>query len=236
MKHINKFCTKCFQFLGVVLFFVPIVCNAEIVLVGPHQVSIPLPIGHCILQEHNSVHYRLLKYLKDANEGLNKLLYASADCEQLKNWELGRVLLNDFTNVLAPISSVNKKFDIRSDQYVSMMNQMYAEQGIETFENKIGSWEDKANHLLKEMGRSKIDETKLLGILSSDRNALYLGMIQKLTTETGGKKIQAGIVALLSVNGKVISMNLYTEYRGTATVNQLLNEVKDWASRVQDAN
>ena len=236
MKHINRLRINCFQFLGVVLFLVPIVCTAEIVLVGPDQVSIPLPIGHCILQEHNSVHYRLLKYLKDANEGLNKLLYVSADCEQLRNWELGRVLLNDFTNVVAPIHIIDKKIDIRSDQYVSMMKKMYAEQGMEIFEKKVGSWEDKANHLLKEFGRTKIDETKLLGILSSDRNALYLGMIQNLTTETGGSKIQAGVVALLSVNGKIISMNLYTEYRGTATVNQLLNEVKDWASRVQDAN
>ena len=101
-----------------------------------------------------------------ANEGLS----VTSKTGDIENTLGGTVSSGGDLTLMAKITILNQDDDseIASDGDLSL--------NAATFENKIGSWEDKANHLLEEFGKTKIDDTKLLGILSSDRNALYLGM------------------------------------------------------------
>jgi len=238
MKHINRLRINCFQFLGVVLFLVPIVCTAEIVLVGPHQISVPVPMGHCVLQETNFNHNRLIQMQKDAQRGMNEVLLSSVDCGQLTDWESRHKLsLDDFGLVLAAFSHVDKKVPMTNDQYISGMRKVFVAQSYKEIDKWVTNAHERMNSVLEEgFGASRVNESKILGILSQDENALYLGISSLLTTETGKSKKQVAIVAMLLVDGKAISLNLYTKYRGTSTIHDLLSSIQRWADRVQRNN
>jgi hypothetical protein len=220
------------------ILLLPILGDAEIVSIGPHQISVPVPLGHCVLQETDSNHNRLIQMQRDVQKGVNEVLFLSADCDQLSDWESGRKpTLDDYGLVLSPSSAVNKKFDLTNDQFVSVMRHHLVNLGAKEIDHVVDKYVDRLNDVLEEsFGSIRVNETEMLGILSQDKNGLYVGMSQLLTTETGENKRQIGVASFLLIKGKPITLNLYTIYRGASTIHGTLSSTQRWAGRVQSDN
>jgi len=209
----------------------------EVVSIGPHQISIPMPPDNCMLRNVLSNHKRVLEYLRDSQKGAGQVVYASTDCLKLAQWTMGLVSsLTDLRVVVTPIPYLNQKLTISRKQFVLHVKKQYMDLGVQELARTLDDIARRIDGAIKDMPLAGIDETKILGILSQDESALYLGMTQVLTTETGENMRQLGAGAITLVNGKVLFLNLYTIYQGPETVHELVALSKEWVNLVQSAN
>ena len=179
----------------------------------------------------------MLELQRDAQKGIGQVVYASTDCLKLAEWTMGLVSsLTDLRVVVTPIPYLNEKLTTSKKQFVLEVKRQYMDLGVQELARTLDDIARRIDGAIKEMFPASIDETKILGILSQDESALYLGMTQVLTTETGESMRQLGTVAITLVNGKVVFLNLYTVYQGPETVHELVALSKEWVGRVQRAN
>ncbi len=216
----------------VLLFFMmfPVSVGAEDILIGNDKISTPLPNGYCHLNNSNQSDSRLIKYLEDANQNINQINLVFADCEQLRLWRKGEsATLNDYGYVLAPLGLVNKKLNMSRKEYLSQMENIFRKQGIK-FLNKSTS--DIKKVIERHFPAVELNETKSLGIIHQDNNALYFGIIQNIQTEEGKQKTMLGLFAITLVSKKSVNFYLWKEYQGERTIYDLEDLLTSWIRKV----
>lgn len=234
-KGVSMFVTqKVVVFAVFVFLLIPSVGSASNVTIGSDSISLSIPRGYCSLINSNPSDNRLIKYLKDGNKGLNKVIFVFADCSQLKSWRLGDLpSLDDYGYVLAPSSLVNKNLNMSINSYLAQMTKVFKKQGVEILDRSI----DKVEVVLKNhFPLVKLNETKNLGIISQDKYALYWGLLQHLQTEQGKSKKMLGVFAMTLVNGKSVNFYLWKKHQGDRTIFDLETLVSSWVVSVHSIN
>jgi hypothetical protein len=193
-----------------------------------------MPKAYCLLKSSEPSDRILIKYSEDVNREINKVLMVFADCSQLKSWRIGELPnLDDYGYVLAPKSLINNKLNMSISSYLFEMRKVFEKKAVR-FPNKttekIGVFLDKHFPTLK------LNETKNLGILSQDNNALYRGLLQHIQTEKGKSKHMVGMMAMSLVKGKSTDFYLWKKYQGNKTVNDLEGLTASWVSTTLSGN
>ena len=242
MKHINKLCIKFCQTLGLVLLLVPILCTAEIVSIGPHQIYMPMPIGDCTLQESNPKHNKHITLMSEALAQVdNTFLLQSTDCEILKNWDRMAHSLPPDTAMVSIVSDfVDEKILLDAEEYAVFMRQELINIGAEEFGDILDEGNAVANKLAEKHSLAvRMDKPTYLGVVGHDKNAAYTGILRQVTLKNRLKMNQLTLTAFTLVNGKMIQLNLVRKYNDgelPKSIRQTLTEIKRWVARVQSAN
>lgn len=219
----------------IVIFIIfPVVGNADIVTIGSDKVSISLPENYCSLDSSNQSDNKLIQYMKNANKGVNGIIFHFADCNQLELLRFGELPnLDDYGYVMIPYSMVNKRSDLSVESYLSEMNKIFKKTGAKFF----SKGDDRLGDMIEEhLPSAKLNETKNLGIIFQDNNALYWGLLLHLQPEKGENKYILGIVAMTLVKGKAINFQLYKKYQGDKTIHDLKQLISSWVKSIQDQN
>ena len=224
-------------FLSVCLLFLltPLTARSEDVRIGSDLIQIPIPEGYCPLDATEPSDNRFIEFLKEANENVNELLLAFADCTQLLSWRNGELPdLNDFGYVLTPSLYVNDKREMDFDRFLSEMLDVFKNMGIQVV---LEDAMENAEAILSRHAISiKLNEMKNLGILQQDDKALYLGLLLNVQTEEGKSKKLVGVYSVTLLNGKFVSQYLWKKYQGDQTVSDLEDLTSSWVSDTHSAN
>ena len=164
--------------------------------------------------------------LEDANKNDNKILIVFADCAQLRSWRIGELSdLNDYGYVMVPKSLINTKIKMSKSRYLFEMRKLLEK-------NEVAMVDENQNRVRKTIERHfpllKLNETKILGIISQDTNALYWGLIQNLQTDKGTSKNVVGMMAMSLIKGKTINFYLWKKYEGDRTLYDLEGLTSSW--------
>lgn len=211
-------------------------CRAEMVSVGSTEISIPLPLSHCVLSNSNPAHSRLIEYYRNAAEKMDQFfLLGSADCQQLEDWVNGRLpTLNDWASVFAPRRWSNEIISMDIEEFIATLRQEYINLGAQGLEERMKQTQsDITSALEKVFSGASIGEIKPLGILDQDENALYIGLALTGTTEYDQPKQTLSITALTLIRGKYVHLELDATYHDADTIYRSLRKVKDWSHRAQ---
>ncbi len=82
----------------------------------------------------------------------------------------------------------------------------------------------------------KVNEQKMLGVVDEDEFGCYSALFQRMQAEVGGEKQIAGVFTTTFVKGKIVYLNLYAPFAGSATVQELLVLQKALAKKFIEAN
>ena len=208
--------------------------HAAPVLIGPDKVDLDLPKGYCALSRADPSDVRLIRFLEDSNKGVNQVISIFADCEQLPSWRSGLLdSLNDYGYILTPISSIKQRYDLSNEKFVAELLKVFKKQGVEFLDKGI---DNAVKNIEEHFPISKLNETKNLGVIATDNNALYWALTQKLVTETGENKNIAGVMAMTLVGGKSINLYLWRTYEGGRTIYDLEANTSAWVYHTVQKN
>lgn len=216
------------------ILLIPSIANAADISISSARIFIPIPKGYCLLKSSEPSDSRLIQYLEDTNQELNKVLMIFADCGQLKLWRNGELPnLDDYGYVLTPKSLINRKLDMSTRSYLFEVRKAFKAKGVELLNRNV---ENLGIFLNKHFPTMQLNETKNLGILSQDNNAIYCGILQNLQSEENKSKHMAGIMAMSLVKGKSVIFYLWKRYKGERTVYDLEALTSSWVSRTIAGN
>ena len=242
MKHLYRaylepaICKKLGKAFVLSLLFVSIFARAEIVSVGPHQISIPLPSGHCLLDETNPNHKRVIEITRESLKvAKNVFLYQSADCDNLAAWLRGDGPLVDTGIAAASLTASQYKVPMSQKEFVSTMRNAYIELGTKAIDNHVDEI-SKALNELKIRQHSIIDKREVLGIIGDDHYAMYVAFFVKLSSSDYGAMELIGVRGFTLVDGKLVFLELGSNNQNPDDLLQLLAGVKEWVDRVQREN
>ena len=210
------------------------VATAKSVTIGPHEIDLDRPDGHCLLDEDTLPDAKLFRIMREASLGKNAILFVSAECGQLERWRTGeQTTLDDFAVAMAPKKLVGRRIDMPKPEYVRRMTGVMEHQGATLMKE---NYDKVAKNVEEKVDNMGMKGQKSLGILETDDQALYWGVIQSMQTQSGETKNTAGVMAMTLVAGKVVNLYRYTRYAGEGTVADLQESTATWVSQVQAVN
>ena len=202
--------------------------------VASTSITLVVPSTFCALDPTNQVDARMLGIIRKAQAGKNYVLSQIANCEQLQAWRTGkRKVLDDLGGVTTPIQYANQTLPYTRAQLVAQLAQIYKQQGGAILRGATNEVNRRIGSAAKNM---RINETKFLGILAQDADAVYVGLLQKLQTEFGDSKIQIGVTGVTLVKGKMLSISVYTPAVGENSSSEALATTQDIVRKTIAAN
>jgi len=175
-------------------------------------IEIIIPSGYCEVggQPEDK---EIVNRTKEAIGINNQVLALFADCKELKEFRKGkRAAFDNYGQILAqtPKGQLRAQKDISRDEYIK----------------KIGG-SNLSEACKKAQARAKqyipgYQNFENLGVLSTDSNGIYVGLLMSMTDDTGKIKPIVGIVGITLVKELPISINLYQAYKGSPNLQSLL--------------
>lgn len=176
--------------------------------IGSTTVSIVVPDDYCPLNPSFPADARMIKLLRTAQAGKNYVVVQFANCEQLKKWRSGnQKVLDDLGGVTTPIQYANQALPYSRAVLIAQLARIYRSRGGAILKGATGEVNRKIGAAAKNL---KLNETKFLGVMYEDGNGVYVGLLQSLKTEFGEPKVQIGVTAVTVVQGKMLSISVYT--------------------------
>ncbi len=171
-------------------------------------ITLVVPAAFCPLDPSNPSDANMLKVVRQAQAGKNYVVTQFANCAQLQAWRSGqRKVLDDLGGATTPIQYAGQVLPYTRAQLVTLLAQTYRRQGGALLK---GATDDVNRNIGSAAKNMKINETKFLGVLAEDKDAVYVGLLQSLRTELGDTKVQIGVTAVTLIKGKMISIAVYT--------------------------
>lgn len=212
--------------------------DVEVVSVGAHQLSIPPPEGFCVLRSDNLYERQLIEATAEASLSVGaRDLLLLFDCKQLEELRAGHSLdLGDIARVFVALGDVNKMLIIGKEEFVSKVRKDFDTHDVLEIDKALDGSIEKVNKVFNQAFESvAIGETTFLGILAQDTSALYFGVIGNVTADSRQMRMLT-VKGLTLVDGKVLNLELSTEYAGPKTVGELIAKTQAWVSLVHDSN
>lgn len=203
--------------------------------VGPASLNLTPPQGYCEMDAAQPSDARMLTAINGMlGNTANRLLVASAECNQLKDWRTGkRQLLDNTAQYQTMISLENAPLPATPEAMIKdTCNQLRA-QGEQMVANATSDAKTRAEKVLKTI---KVNESKFMGVVGEDPLACYAAVLQEFTTETGAEKTQVIVFATTVLKGKIIYYYLYAPYVSGDSVTQMLAEQRVNVTKLQAAN
>jgi hypothetical protein len=196
-------------------------------MLGDAFVTLPPPAGFCELTPQYEFDANMVAvnsaFLKKAGF---KLLVMSADCGELAEARAGRrLMLDDVAQYRAPIAEIDKP----PTQSIAQRCATLRTQGNAA----VGDIDARLAGALEKI---KTNETGYIGVLAEDQNACYIALLQKLRTEAGTEKTQAGVYAVTIIGNRTIGVYRFAVYQNPDTINAMLAKLKGDVAALIAAN
>ena len=147
----------------------------------------------------------------------NQVLAMFADCNELEDYRKGnRTILDNYGQILAQ----KPKGHLRALKGVSRKEYI---QNISAHSNYMADALNKAEARVRQY-IPDYQSHENLGILNTDSNGLYFGILMTINDETGHPRKIIGVIGMTLVNEIPISINLYRVYRDTPNLRGLLTQ------------
>jgi len=217
------------RILSIAIILFPAFGNAKDVRIGPDIVSTSIPRGYCHLDSTKQPDKTILQNYKELNKGVNEVLLAFADCQQLKLSRSGeKSTIDDYGYVFAPTSLIDKKLNMSVEDYLSRMQELKKKKGAEVFNKKF---DEKKDFIKEKLPLLKVNEPTFLGIFAQDKNAIYSAILHNIETETGDRIYIVGVEAITLIRKKPVYFYLWKRYQGNSTLHRLQKIIACWVDR-----
>lgn len=186
---------------------------ATISLLG-RSIDVVIPTGYCEAGGHPA-DAELVSRTRDGIGNTNQILSLFADCKELDDFRRGRrVLLDNYGQILAqkPKGQLRAIKGVSRSEYIRKMSAQ-----ANYFPEAFKKAEARARQFVPGY---KSHES--LGLLSTDSNGLYVGLLMTIGDEAGRPRPVVGVVGMTLVRELSISVNLYQAYRNTPDLRGLL--------------
>lgn len=194
--------------------------------VGGAMINLAVPRGHCAMSRDLASDSRLIGLIEKGSGNTIEVILAFAHCEQLEAWRTGqRQVLDDFGQYQTLVSTKERNFKGSEAALIKQVCDQQRNNGdaiIKQTLSKVNSYLESASKVMK------MNELKLLGILSESQQNCSVTFVQKMTTEFGNPKTQFGINTTTILNGKVVYLNIYTRHDGEDSLTEI-QEIHDKA-------
>ena len=191
--------------------------DTQIASVLGADVVLPVPKGYCALNKENPADKEVISSIEQVNAGRNTVLMVFADCKQLQAFRTKGQDLSNSGSYMTPASRREPLKMPRARFVAEMAKVLKQEKG--PMDQAVE--EAKRRAKAQETG-TEIDQNVNLGLLHSDDTGAYMGVLQTLQVDGGGKTQVAIVAGLTLVRERVISVNLAAPGHGRDTVNALL--------------
>ncbi|NNG03899.1 MAG: hypothetical protein HKM95_07335 [Inquilinus sp.] len=192
----------------------------------------PAPEGTCTLSDRNPVDLQALILQRQLNAGSNHVLSMFADCGELQAARAGNGELFDIGTYLAPMIGSRPLAGPRAEILAALAGE-FDRNGQAAMDSATGDVQRRADRAA--MG-VEIGEAESLGLLRHDDEALYTGLVQGISTDTGDTVVLATVIALTVIDGWIVSINTGDFYDGPGTVDTLLADQRRNVRRLLAAN
>lgn len=198
------------------------------------EVVLPVPEGFCWLRKDVPADAQILQVMGRVNSGRNMVLAMFAPCKSLKTFRTEGTPLGESGAYMAPISAAKQRVRMPRAKFTQMMAGFFKDQGMKA---EIEKAQDEAKRRVNEADAGgTLDKNVNLGLLHSDDEGAYIGAIQTMRIEGGGKTRLVTVMAMTIAGQKAINVSLSADYTGQASVNSLLARQRKNISRVIAAN
>ncbi len=195
------------------------------------DLMLPAPESHCSLSEVNPSDRELMAEQIRLQRGQNYVLGMFADCGELIAWRQGRDGLGQFGSYLSPVNTHGRRLPMARQDFVRQIANEFNQN------DHVGS---AANSMRKELVEAEMSvelgETVSLGLLATDDIGAYIGVLQRISDETGEEAEIAAITGLTLVQGRVVTVNLWAPYDGQRSVEALLSQQRKALRQLIRAN
>jgi hypothetical protein len=204
---------------------------AEQAALGDVSLNLPPPAGFCELSDSQPADRRTLSIMRTLlSQTGDKLLAASADCEQLAGWRAARrPVLDDYTQYRVELAQIERA----PDETIQEACATFRAEGDKIVSNQLPDAKARLAAVLKKV---KINETAFIGVLAEEPRACYGGLIQALHTEAGTDKTQLTLFAATTVKNRRIYIFRSMIHTGPDTVDSGLAKLKTDVAAFYAAN
>ena len=186
---------------------------ATVNLLG-RPIEVVIPTGYCEVGG-NSADAELVQRTKAGIGNSNQILSLFAECKELEDFRKGRrKMLDNYGQILAvtPKGQLLVMKGVSRSEYIRK---------ITALSNYMPEAFKKAEERAKQYVPGYQSQENL-GLISTDSNGLYAGMLMTLTDDTGHPRQIVGVLGMTLVKELSISINLYQAYRSSPNLRGLL--------------
>ena len=214
MRHLAFVC---------LVFFLSLAdARASQIDVGGAKVAFVPPQGYCELDRKNAADAEYLDAMAGAMGSEVRILAAFADCDQLIVWRKGLLtFLRDYGFLTVARSDERRQLSEGRPVIMRALAHQLRKADAEATPDKSQ----------RELGR-----TDHLGVLHSDDDAVYYGLVTEVATPEGRVRKSVELGAMTLIKGKLVSYLLYGEFAGRKSVDALLGRQRTNMDRLIAAN
>jgi hypothetical protein len=191
-------------------------------------VNAAIPTGFCEVGNHPA-DAEMVGRTREVIGNSNQILALFADCKELDDLRKGkRLMLDNYGQILAQ----TPKGQLRAIKGVSRSEY------IQKISAKSGNMPDalkQAENRVKQYV-PKYQSHESLGLLGTDTNGLYVGLLMSMTDDTGRARSILGVVGMTLVKEFSITINLYQVYKNSPDLRGLLSRQQGAIASLVNAN
>jgi hypothetical protein len=198
---------------------------------GDVSVNLPPPAGFCELSDSKPADTRMLSIMRELlSQSGDKLLAASADCEQLAGWRTARrPLLDDYAQYQVELAQIDRAPDESIQQACATLRA----EDSKILPNELPDIKARIAAVLKKV---KINQSAFIGVLAEEPRACYAGLILQIHTEAGIDKTQLTLFAVTAVKNRRVFVYRFMMHTGPDSVDSGLAKLKSDVAAFYAAN
>ena len=200
-------------------------------VVGGIALKLIPPIGYCALDRAVDGDASVLDNINDAlGRTANKLLSASADCTQLKEWRQGqRPILSNRAQFQTMMSLENSR---APPGIVRSVCARARSEGDKTRPDIALKSQVALEHVMKDV---KVNEMRVLGVAAEDATTCYIPVLSRYTL--GGDNFEeVSIGAVTVIKERVVFYYLFARFVSDATISDLVAQHQANVAALHAAN
>jgi hypothetical protein len=200
--------------LSVVLTLLSVGAEAGSVNLLGRSIELVIPAGYCEIGGHPAD----TEFVSRARESIgtsNKILALFADCKELDDFRKGKkTMLNNYGTILAqtPNGQLRALKGVSRLEFIQKISARsgYIPEALKKAEARVRQY------------YPGLQRQEYLGLLATDSNGLYLGLLTTMADDTGRPRSIVGTLGLTLVKELSFSINLYQVYKSTPDLRGLL--------------
>ena len=220
-----------FAFLASVAFIPD--AAAKTVFVGDAKLELPTPPNACFLDlTRHPYDARFLGVVQELNRGANLVLAAFTSCQELVNVRRqSQLALENYGMVLAPIGQAREPITAERAAYLDAVAGAIGEKDL--LQEVIPGVRARFRSVLPE---ASVGESRSLGVIGRDSEAVYWGLMMRVSAARGYERVMAAVVAISVAGRTAFSVNRYRPYFDDSVFDVLKAEAQAYVRAVLAAN
>lgn len=200
--------------LSVVLTLLSVGAEAGPVNLLGRSIEPVIPAGYCEVGGHPA-DTKLVSHTREVIGTSNQILALFADCKELDDFRKGKkTMLDNYGQILAqtPKGQLRALKGVSRPEYIQKMSAQsgYMPEAFKKAEARVRQYVP------------GFQSQENLGLLATDSNGLYVGLLMTMADDTGRPRSIVGVAGMTLVKELSFSINLYQVYKTTPDLRGLL--------------